>query len=107
MASILYNNFSAVYGSGGVVVGNRTQSTTSPYTFSSLANYYLKFTSAAAITTFLPNGGTPNKLLKSNTNAPPSNGDWGGEFGSQVLALQLNVNFSALGKVPKPGFATA
>ena len=77
-------NFSSVYGSAGVKIGG---------------NYTLSFTSAYAIQVFLPSGGTPGVLNKSQTNPTSTSA---GEFASQVLALELNVDFSNKGLI-KPG----
>jgi hypothetical protein len=87
VAQLLANNFKSVYGSAGVKVGG---------------GYTLTFTSAYAIQVFLPNGGTPGVLNASATN--PQTSTSAGEFASQVLALQLNVDFSNKGLI-KPGLA--
>jgi uncharacterized repeat protein (TIGR01451 family) len=60
---------------------------------------YLRFTSAKAIQIFLPNTGTPGVLTTTATNPTTSSS---GVFASQVLALRLNVDFSAAG-ILKPG----
>ena len=54
---------------------------------------WLKFTSAYAIEKFLPQGGTPAKLTGSYTNSTATFS----VFAGQVLALQLNVDFSKKG----------
>ena len=54
----------------------------------------LKFTTAAAIAAFLPQGGTAGVLSASATNPTSSTA---GVFAGQVLALQLNVDFSTVG----------
>jgi hypothetical protein len=79
--ALLAANFAIVYPSGVVIGGTRT----------------LTLTSALAIQNFLPSGGTPNKLDKSYTN-PLST--LAGTFGSQTLALKLNVDFSNKGILP-------
>ena len=54
----------------------------------------LKFTSAAAVAAFLPQGGTAGVLSASATNPTSSAA---GVLAGQVLALQLNVDFSTVG----------
>ena len=54
----------------------------------------LKFTTAAAIAAFLPQGGTAGVLSESATNPTSSTA---GVLAGQVLALQLNVDFSTVG----------
>jgi hypothetical protein len=56
--------------------------------------YTLTFTSAAAISRFLPQGGTPGVLAASATDPTASAAK---VLGGQVLALQLNVSFSQAG----------
>lgn len=56
---------------------------------------YLKFTSAKAIASFLPQGGTSGVLSKSSTN--PCGRTNAGVFAGQVVALRLNVDFSKAG----------
>ncbi len=58
----------------------------------------LLFTSAKAIEEFLPTGGTPGKLAKDETN--PKDKTAAGVLAGQVLALRLNVDFSAKGLIP-------
>ncbi len=77
---LLVSNFGAVYPGGSVSIGG-TRS--------------LTFTSAAAIQSFLPQGGTPASLTKSATNPTSSSA---GNLAAQVLALRLAVDFSAAGK---------
>lgn len=79
---LLKNNFSVVYPAGCVKIGG---------------SKWLKFTSASAIQCFLPQGGTPDKLTASATNPTTSSA---GVFAGQVLALQLNVDFSSAGILP-------
>ena len=79
--TVLHNNFAAVYPTG-VEIGIAG------------SGYSLKFTSAAAVTAFLPQGGTPNRLTADLVNPTSSSA---GVFGGQVLALRLNVGFSAAG----------
>lgn len=54
----------------------------------------MQFTSAAAIVTYLPATGSPGSLTGSLTNPLTSSS---GELGGEVLALQLNVDFSDAG----------
>lgn len=84
--SLLATKFATIYPAGFVQVGGgRT----------------LKFTTAAAIEAFLPAGGSPNAITSNATNPTYSKG---GVFAGQVLALQLNVDFSN-GRVTKFGLA--
>jgi hypothetical protein len=85
--ALLADNFDAVYGTGCVIIGSGTKT--------------VKFTSALAIQTFLPSGGTPNKLDKSYTD--PSSTP-AGVLASQTLALKLNLDFSNKGILP-PGLS--
>ncbi len=79
--TVLHNNFAAVYPTGVEIgVGG--------------AGFSIKFTSAAAITAFLPQGGTPRALTSDLINPTSSSA---GVFGGQLLALRLNVGFSAAG----------
>jgi len=79
---LLESNFNSVYLGGSVTIGG-TQS--------------LTFESAAAIKDYLPMGGTPSALTSSAVN-PTDRSNGGGSFAGQVLALQLNVDFSAADK---------
>jgi hypothetical protein len=56
--------------------------------------YNLAFTSASNVTDYLPTVGTPAPLTTSLTN--PTSSSSGG-FGGDVVALTLNVDFSATG----------
>ncbi len=80
--TLLKNNFSKVYPGGSVVIGGTKK---------------LTFTSATAIASFLPQGGTPGVFGASATNPTSSAA---GEFAGQVLALQLSVDFSNKGITP-------
>jgi regulation of enolase protein 1 (concanavalin A-like superfamily) len=81
--TVLANNFAYVYPSGFVEVG-----------IPGAGGYSMKFTSVAAITAYLPFGGTPATLNGDYVNPLSTTA---GVFGSQVLALQLNVDFSDAG----------
>lgn len=85
--ALLHANFAAVY-PNGLEIGVAD------------AGFSLKFTSAAAITAFLPQGGTPAALTADLINPTSSSA---GVFGGQVLALRLNVGFSAAGVTQGPG----
>jgi hypothetical protein len=76
---LLKTNFSVVYPTNSVSVGGTKT---------------LTFTSAAAITKFLPQGSTPAILAASATNPATSAA---GVFAGQILALRLSVDFSAAG----------
>jgi hypothetical protein len=75
--------FAAVYPLGVVEVGT------------SGADFWMRFTTAAAIEKYLPAGG-PAKSLDANHVNPENTHS--GVFGGQVLALQLSVDFSAAGE---------
>jgi VCBS repeat-containing protein len=79
-AKLLQNNFAVVYPAGFVQIGTATR--------------FLKFTTSTAIKNFLPAGGTPSTISASATNPTSSSA---GVFAGQVLALQLNVDFSEAG----------
>ncbi|MBP8272817.1 MAG: tandem-95 repeat protein, partial [Acidobacteria bacterium] len=74
--ALLHARFASVYPAGYVQIGSTRT---------------LRFTSAGAVTNFLPQGGTPSILSASATNTT-----WSAArvFAGQVLALQLNVDFS-------------
>lgn len=76
--ALLAANFANVY-AGGVTVGGAKS---------------MSFNSAAAVGDYLPAGGTAGALTANLLN-PTSTSS--GVFGGQVLALQLNVDFSASG----------
>jgi hypothetical protein len=86
VGTILYAMFPKLYSKGFVVGGT----------------YTMKFTMASNITVYLPAGTTPGVLKKSYTN--PVSPTEAGEFGSQVMALKLNVDASNNGYT-KPGLA--
>lgn len=72
-------HFAQVYPSGVTIGGGHT----------------LKFTSASAVTAFLPAGGSPRALTWSAVNPTRSSA---GVFAGQLLALRLAVDYSAAGK---------
>ena len=73
----LADNFATVYTAGVTVGGTKT----------------LKLTSASAVEKFLPQTGSPAKLTQNYINPT-----WNvSSFAGQVLALKLNVDFSAAG----------
>jgi hypothetical protein len=80
---LLRNNFLAVYPGGSVMIGGGNT---------------VSFTSASAITAFLPNGGTPSQLTRSYVN--PNDRQLKNVLAAQVLALRLNVDFSNRGVLP-------
>jgi hypothetical protein len=59
--------------------------------------FSMKFTSPDAVMNYLPAGGKP-KALTADLTDPTSSPS--GVFGGQVLALQLNVDFSTVGILP-------
>lgn len=83
---LLKDNFARVYPAGFVMIGSATAK-------------YLKFTSAGAISKFLPEGG-PSKVLSASAVDPKDCSC--GTIGGQLLALQLNVDFSQAG-ITQPG----
>jgi hypothetical protein len=84
-AALLAANFGAVYPSG-VEVG-----------ISGTGGHSMKFSSASAVGAYLPAGG-PAGALTADLSNPTSSSS--GVFGGQVLALQLNVDFSNAGVTP-------
>jgi hypothetical protein len=70
-------NFTSFYGGTGLRIGGTNTMT---------------FTASSAVLTYLPAGGTSGALTGSLSNPLSSSA---GEFGGQVLALQLNVDFSS------------
>jgi hypothetical protein len=60
----------------------------------------MKFTGAGAIENYLPASGTP-AALNADLIDPTSSSS--GQFGGEVLALRLNVDFSAAGITQGPG----
>lgn len=79
-AALLAANFATVY-PNGVEVG-----------IAGAAGYSMKFNSATAVGAYLPAGGTAKALTADLINPTTSSS---GVFGGQVLALKLNVGFSA------------
>lgn len=75
---VLAANFSSLYGANALVVGGTNS---------------LRFTSASAVDVFLPASGSPSVLTATLTNPMSSSA---GEYGGQVLALQLNTDLSSL-----------
>jgi len=78
--AILKAHFTAVFGAAGVTVGCAAPGGS------------LTFTDAKAIQDFLPQGGTPGTLAAGNSINPTTSA--AGVFAGQVLALELNVDFS-------------
>jgi uncharacterized repeat protein (TIGR01451 family) len=81
--SLLANNFALVYRGGFVEIG-----------IPGASGFSVKFTSAAAVKAFLPAGKSAKALTADATNPTSTSA---GVFGGQVLALQLNVDFSDAG----------
>lgn len=84
--SLLHANFGNVYPNGLYIGGN----------------FKLTFTTAQAITNFLPQGGKSSTLAGNAQNPTTSAA---GVFAGQVLALKLNVDFSNAG-VTSPGLGS-
>jgi uncharacterized repeat protein (TIGR01451 family) len=85
---------------GALLVANFPNLYPSGLTIGSISGNTMKFTSAKAIETFLPTGGTASFLTKSYVN--PTKKTEAGIFAGQVLALQLNCDFSTAG-IFRPG----
>lgn len=79
LIAFLQANFSTVFGSG-VTIGSGSRT--------------LRFTSAAAVRGFLPQGGKAGALNTSGVNVTSSSA---GVFGGQVLALTISVGMSNAG----------
>ena len=86
IAARLTNHFAALYGTNGLRIGTTNG---------------LTFTNVRAIQLFLPAGGRAASLVRSQVNPLRSEG---GSLAGQVLALQLNVDFSNHGLLAT-GFA--
>jgi len=84
---LLFNNFSTVYPSGFVRIGNPSGS------------FYADFYSSLAIQNFLPAGGTAARLTANLVDPTTTSA---GVFAGQVLALTLNVDFSNAGVTYPP-----
>ncbi len=82
VAALLAANFGTVYPSG-VEVG-----------IPGASGFSMLFTSSSAVGGYLPAGGTPGVLTADLVDPVTSPS---GVFGGQVLALQINVDFSAAG----------
>lgn len=87
--ALLQANFPLVYPLGYVKIGR------------SVGSYYATFTSSLAVQNFLPAGGTPDRLTANLIDPTTTSA---GVFAGQVLALQLNVDFSAAGLLSMAGF---
>ncbi len=88
--NVLTDNFETVYGASGVHVGLTCAS----------ARFGMTFTSPAAIESYLPAGGQAG-VLDACLNDPSTSHS--GNLGGEVLALELNVDFSAAGVTEGPG----
>jgi hypothetical protein len=86
--AILQRNYPVCYPNGNVVIG-------------SSSGYTLTFTSPAAVANFVLQGGIPGVLRGSATNPTTSAA---GQFAGDVLALRLNIDYSAAG-ITGAGFA--
>ncbi|MCE5239351.1 MSCRAMM family adhesin SdrC [bacterium] len=78
---LLHTNWDTVYGAAGLTVGS--------------GEYTITFTSAWAVTNFLPSGGTPRPLGRDYVD--PKGKTTAGVLAGQVVAMKLNVDFSANG----------
>jgi hypothetical protein len=86
--ALLHANFLLVYPAGSVSIGSGSK--------------IITFNSAAAITAFLPAGGTPGTLSGSALNPTSTSA---GVFAGQLLAATLSVNFSSAG-ITRVGLAS-
>lgn len=77
VGSVLVANFFSMYGGTGLVVGGTNTMT---------------FTASSDVFEYLPSAGPPGSLTFDVLNPLTTSA---GELGGQVLALQLNVDFSA------------
>lgn len=84
--TILSNNYTTIYPGGVVEVG-----------IPGAGAFSMKFTSSTAIETYIPAGMMPKALTNDHVNPTTTES---GVFGGQVLALQLNVDFSFAGITP-------
>jgi hypothetical protein len=91
--SLLHDHYADIYppSPGGVVIGNAG------------GDYNAKFTSAQAITDWMPSGGTAAALSQDHVN--PTKQELKNSLADHVLALQLSVDFSNAGYTP-PGLAS-
>jgi hypothetical protein len=85
---LLRDNFSTVYPGGFVEVG-----------IPGAGGFSMIFTSSSAVSTYIGGGGSPGVLMADLLNPTTSSS---GIFGKQVLALRLNVDFSAA-QIPAAG----
>ena len=81
----------ACYGSNVACVRNQYFTSIFPSGVTIGGTYTIRFTTSAAIGTYLPRGTTVGVLTQSYTN--PTSTTTAGIFASQVLALKLNVAF--------------
>jgi hypothetical protein len=88
--NVLTENFDTIYGTNGVHVGLTCTSN----------QFGMTFTSPAAIQNYLPAGGKAGVLDACLLNPSSSHS---GNLGGEVLALELNVDFSAAGFTQGPG----
>jgi hypothetical protein len=79
--TLLAANFGAQYGANSLLVGGAQT---------------LRFTTASAVISYLPASGVPAALTGSLTNPLTSSS---GEFGGQIVALQINADFSGAGVI--------
>jgi hypothetical protein len=85
-ALLLTADFNTVYASTGLIVG-------------SASGFTMVFTDSAAVDAYLPEPGAYAPLDSSVLN-PMANTTSAGAFGGDVLALELNVDFSDAGFLP-------
>jgi hypothetical protein len=89
--ALLASKFTTVY-PNGVTIGDAG------------SQFFLHFSSAAAIQAFLPQGGPPGALTASATNPTTSSA---GVLAGQVLALKLNVDIEGMGGLIISGTGTS
>ncbi len=96
VGQLLYTYFDTVYPSQVLQVGAKE-----PPGFAMFFEDTETLQSYQYITAYLPSGSTPDALADDYIN--PMDKNESGVFGGQVTALQLNVDFSASGKMPQTG----
>jgi hypothetical protein len=96
--ALLLNNFTTVYQNGIVAIGN-------PNAILNSTCCELKFDQALAVLTYLPTGGSPGPLNANIVDPAFDQNTGAGPFAGDVLALQLDVDFSNAGVLPE-GFGS-
>ncbi len=90
VAQRLSNCYTAVFGAPTTAPNTLIGDTTRSYPTKSQIPYYAEWTTASAIRSYLPAGGTPGRLTADTADRSSTNA---GVLGGQMLALTLNVEF--------------